>query len=76
MSDENIVVTIDASTGEVTQRPLTNEEYAILASNNQALIDEELVIKQKQNVIQSAKDKLSNLGLTEEEINSLISGGI
>jgi hypothetical protein len=72
----NIVVTIDVATGEVVEREMNEEELTQLQLNQQKALEEQDALEQKANAVQSAKDKLSALGLSEEEISAIISGGI
>lgn len=72
----NIVVTIDVATGEVVEREMNEEELTQLQLNQQKALEEQNALEQKANAVQSAKDKLSSLGLSEEEISAIISGGI
>jgi len=64
----------DASTGEVIERPLTEEElvHYNLALQDSAKIQEE--VQKKLNDFQSAKEKLAKLGLTEDEISAIVGG--
>jgi hypothetical protein len=62
---KKIAVDYNATTGEVTEREMTNEEVADL-ENFQTEIDNNLAFRE------SALSKLSALGLTDEEITSLI----
>jgi predicted Zn-dependent peptidase len=68
MSDEFKAVILDASTGEVTERPFTEQEVA----ERKALDLAEAELKtQKDSARASALAKLAALGLTEEEIAAL-----
>jgi len=68
---------VDCSTGIATEVELTEEEVAQLEADAKASADyqAELLAEQKQiaEAKASAVSKLSALGLTEDEINALIS---
>jgi 3-oxoacyl-[acyl-carrier-protein] synthase III len=67
-------VIIDASTGEVTERPLNSKELKDL----QALQVEQQAQQVEQDAINSVREsalaKLAKLGLTEQEIKALYNG--
>lgn len=77
MSEKQMAVVIDCMNQEIIERELTvdeiNQKNSILNEyiENQEKIKNELL--EKEAIRQSAIQKLYNLGLTEEEINSLIS---
>jgi hypothetical protein len=71
---ENKVITIDAATGEVVEREMTEEELSHLALVNEQEVEKELAIQQKVNASESARKKLAKFGLTSEEINAIIGG--
>jgi hypothetical protein len=65
------VLTVDAETGEQTERPNTAEELAereILQAETQARIAEQVA---KAAARESALSKLADLGLTAEEVAAL-----
>jgi DNA-binding NarL/FixJ family response regulator len=62
---------IDASTGEVTERPLTPEEISERKAINEQLKLQQDEQDSKMSARQSALSKLAELGLTEEEIAAL-----
>lgn len=76
MSEINYKVVFDFSTGEVTNVPLTEEE--ILANAARAVEAEEKNAKIKaeaearESALQSARSKLSGLGLTEDEVRAIV----
>lgn len=71
MSNELTQLILDASTGEVIERPMTEEEIADFNSfkaEQEALLAEQ---QAKADAKASARAKLAALGLTEEEIAAL-----
>ncbi len=71
MTETPKAVIIDASTGEVTERPLTSEEIAdraVMLVNDEK---READIQAKADARESALAKLAALGLTQDEINAL-----
>lgn len=71
MSEVLTTMIVDASTGEVTERPLTPEELAereVMAAEYAA---REAEAQAKVDARQSALAKLAALGLTEEEVGAL-----
>jgi hypothetical protein len=65
---EKNVVMLDASNGEVTERPMTSEEISSLEKTLQA----DLIRKETNEAVKaSALAKLAALGLTEAEIAAL-----
>lgn len=75
MSDENMAVEIDCSTGEMTTRPLTQEEIDAkeLAAIQFATMQAEMnsLEEEREANKNSAIQKLVSLGLTEEEALAL-----
>ena len=75
MSEVLTAITVDCSTGEVTERPLTAEEIAQREADAQAAearkAEEEAVKAAEEAAKASAQAKLSALGLTAEEIAAL-----
>jgi DNA-directed RNA polymerase len=68
MSNELKVITLDASTGQVTEREFTPEEVKAHESD----IAKALAKKEAEQAVRtSALAKLAALGLTEEEIAAL-----
>jgi hypothetical protein len=68
MTEELKLVILDASNGQVIERPLTEDEIAelqFLSSQTQAALDANEAVRS------SALAKLAALGLTEEEIAAL-----
>jgi hypothetical protein len=71
---------VDASTGEVTIQPLTEEEIAELQARADALEAEEAeayieaaaILEAEETAKESARAKLAALGLTEEEVAALV----
>ena len=67
MTEKNVVM-LDASNGEVTERPMTSEEISSLEKTLQA----DLIRKETNEAVKaSALAKLAALGLTEAEIAAL-----
>lgn len=66
-----LAVEVDAATGEVIERPLTDEELAQRKENEANFKAAETKAKAKAKARESALAKLAELGLTEEEIASL-----
>jgi hypothetical protein len=62
----------DAITGETITRELTAEEISALLENRDESIEERA--QSRLQARESASEKLSALGLTEEEINAIIGG--
>ena len=72
MGSENLMLTsVDALTGEVETRPFTVEEKAEYEAIRQDVALAEQAENDKALARQSALDKLAKLGLTEEEIAAL-----
>jgi phosphoenolpyruvate carboxylase len=72
------VVEVDALTGEVIERKFTKEEKAQrkIDAEEFAIVQkmaEEAELKKQQD-LQSAFDKLSALGLTEDEVKAIVGG--
>jgi|688.fasta_scaffold2208712_2 hypothetical protein len=65
------VIIIDASTGEVIERPATEEELANQVSIGEESATIEAELQAKADARTSALAKLAALGLTEEEIAAL-----
>ena len=71
---------VDASTGEVTIQPLTEEEIAELqarvaaleAEEAEAYIEAAAILEAEEAAKESARAKLAALGLTEEEVAALV----
>jgi hypothetical protein len=71
MANELTTIILDAVTGEVTERPMTQQEladYNLFKSEQEALIAEQ---EAKESARQSALAKLAKLGLTQAEIDAL-----
>jgi hypothetical protein len=68
MSEELKAVILDASTGEVTERPFTAKEVADFTALQESY---KLAEQSKTAARQSALAKLAALGLTEAEIEAL-----
>jgi hypothetical protein len=66
-----IAVEVDAATGEITERPLTDEEIAQRTADHAAYKAAEAEAKAKAEARASALAKLAELGLTEEEVAAL-----
>jgi hypothetical protein len=66
-----LAVEVDAATGEVIERPLTDEELAQRKENEAIFKAAEAEAKAKAEARVSALAKLAELGLTEEEIAAL-----
>jgi hypothetical protein len=71
---------VDASTGEVTIQPLTEEEIAELraradaleAEEAEAYAEEAAILEAEETAKESARAKLAALGLTEAEVAALV----
>jgi L-fucose isomerase-like protein len=75
MSDElETVLTVDAETGEQSERPMTDDELAErqLAKLEQEAREAERIAKEEAKA--NGMAKLIALGLTEEEAGALING--
>lgn len=71
MSNELTTIIVDASTGEVVERSMTEDE---VADYNAFKLEQEALIAQQEAKIAakaSALAKLAALGLTEEEVAAL-----
>lgn len=66
-----IAVEVDASTGQIVERPLTNEEISQQKENQKIYQAAEAESKSKAEARLSALAKLADLGLTAEEIAAL-----
>jgi hypothetical protein len=75
---ENIKIIIDATTGDVTTQPLTEEEISARAEflEQAAVESAEAVAREEARsaAFARARSKLAALGLTEEEIAAIIGG--
>ena len=74
MSENNeilIATTINGETGEVTERPLNNDEIAGIEASKIDYDQKEAERKAKTEARESALAKLAALGLTQEEIDAL-----
>jgi hypothetical protein len=73
MSEEFIETIVDGATGEITKQPMSAEAIKDL-KETQARWE---IVREKEEAIQSARlsalAKLAALGLTEDEVNGLIS---
>ena len=66
-----IAIEVDALTGEVTERPLSDEELAQRQADELAAKALEAEAQAKAAARESALAKLADLGLTEEEVAAL-----
>jgi hypothetical protein len=73
MSEEFIDTIVDGTTGEITKKPMSAEAIKDLKETQARWA----VIREKEESVQAARlsalAKLAALGLTEEEVNGLIS---
>ena len=73
---DNVKILVDASTGLVTEVPMTEEEIAakqvMLDELEEKRIEAELAAQAREEARTSAVAKLTALGLTEEEITAII----
>jgi DNA-binding transcriptional regulator YhcF (GntR family) len=72
------VIEVNCVTGQVTERELTSEEIAQREADYAAAAEEQVLLDAEQTARaearQSAVDKLSALGLNENEIAALVGG--
>jgi hypothetical protein len=68
MYNEKIV---DVLTGEEIIRPYTEEEIAAVIASQKQLAEEDKIETAKKTAKESARNKLIDLGLTEDEIAAL-----
>jgi hypothetical protein len=71
MSEAPNAIIVDALTGEVTERLLTNDEIADLEQLQEQGIASQAEAQAKADARTSALAKLADLGLTQDEINAL-----
>lgn len=71
MNEILIAVIADAATGEVIERPFTDDEIKEHKANSKADDQAKLEAQAKAEARKSALAKLAALGLTQEEIDSL-----
>lgn len=71
MIETPIVLTINAATGEVTERPLAADEIAEREEMALEQAQREAEEQAKADARESALAKLAALGLTQDEINAL-----
>jgi hypothetical protein len=71
MSEAPNAIIVDALTGEVTERLLTNDEIADLEQLQEQGIVWQAEAQAKADARLSALAKLADLGLTQDEINAL-----
>jgi hypothetical protein len=71
MSEILTAVTVDALTGEITERNLTADEIAEREVMIAELAEREAEAQAKADARTSALAKLADLGLTQDEINAL-----
>jgi hypothetical protein len=71
MSDSLKAIQLDAVTGQVTERELTDEEKAFHQTIVEQTVANDAAAKAKELARSSALSKLAALGLTEEEIAAL-----
>lgn len=71
INEELIASILDAATGEVITRPLTEDEIADRETVTRAIAEREAEAQAKANARVSALAKLAKLGLTQDEINAL-----
>ena len=62
---------VNLQTGEITERPYTPEEEAIVVANQKKIAAELKAENEKTTARANALSKLIDLGLTEEEIAAL-----
>jgi hypothetical protein len=70
-NEEFIAVFVDAETGEVTERPFTDEEIAQRDAMAAEIDERQAELDAKAAARESALLKLADLGLTSEEIAAL-----
>jgi hypothetical protein len=71
MSEAPNAITVDALTGQVTERLLTDEEIADLEQLQEQGLAQQAEEQAKADARESALAKLAALGLTQDEINAL-----
>jgi hypothetical protein len=72
MTEQTLTATVvDGETGEVVERPLTNDEIAELEVSKNDYDQKEAERQAKTAARKSALAKLAALGLTQEEIEAL-----
>jgi hypothetical protein len=71
MAQTLISIILDATTGQVIERPLTAEEIAEYKIIQEQEKTRQTESQAKANARQSALAKLADLGLTQDEINAL-----
>jgi membrane protein involved in colicin uptake len=76
MTDTPKAVEVNCTTGEVTERPLTQEEIAQMEADRVAAearkAEEDAAAKASADLKASAQAKLAKLGLTDAEISVLV----
>ena len=76
MTDTPKAVEVNCTTGEVTERPLTQEEIAQMEADRVAAearkAEEDAAAKASADLKASAQAKLAKLGLTDAEITALV----
>lgn len=70
-NNEMTVVEHNAATGEVTERPLTNDEILEIEQAAKDYESQQAEKQAKAEARESALAKLATLGLTQEEIDAL-----
>ena len=72
MDEQTLTATVvDGETGEVVERPLTNDEIAELEASKNDYDEKEAERQAQIAARESALAKLAALGLTQEEIDAL-----
>lgn len=71
MSEAPNAIIVDALTGQITERLLTNDEIADLEQLQEQGISSQAEAQAKDDARTSALAKLADLGLTQDEINAL-----
>ena len=62
----------DCATGETTERELTEEEYAIRDDMQAVAEEQQAIMAQKQADAVAGRQKLLDLGLSEDEVTALV----
>lgn len=71
MSETLKAIIVDATTGQVTERPLTSNELELREALTKQVATAQAEAQAKADARASALAKLADLGLTQDEINAL-----
>jgi DNA-binding NarL/FixJ family response regulator len=70
-TEQFLSITVDAISGEITEREMTAEELAQRDAGQNAWLANEIKMQQKATARESALAKLAALGLTADEVAAL-----